>query len=91
MRLDNNKSKVKPEESEVTRQAKKQTEYKKVGDHTKAIDGGKIWKVSKENMSVEPARYRTSDTIHWWDVIRNTIPPDKIDVEKGLLVCRSRQ
>ena len=83
MRLDNIKSKITPDEAELVRQAKKQVEYKKVGDHTKRIDGGTVWKVSKADHSVAPAVYRTTDTIHLWDLLLDQVPADKIDIEKG--------
>ena len=60
MKLDNKESKIKTEDIEVTRQAKKQNEYKKVSDHLRVIDGGRIWKVHKVTGEVSEALYRVS-------------------------------
>ena len=82
MKLDNNKSKVQTDQPELVRQAKKQTEYRKVGDHIKSIDGGKVFKINKETGDVSEALYRIVEEITLGEAI-NGPAPRKIDVEPG--------
>lgn len=83
MKLDNNKSKVVVDQQELVRQAKKQIEYKKISDHTKKIDGGKIFKINKETGEVSEALYRESNTITLFEAISGFVDPPKVDVEPG--------
>jgi hypothetical protein len=80
MKLDNKESKIKTEDVEVTRQAKKQTEYSKVSDHLRVIDGGRIWKVDKITGEVSEALYRVSEEISIGEI---ESPSQKIDLEPG--------
>jgi hypothetical protein len=79
MKIDENRSKVATDESELTRQVKKQVEYKKLGDHIRSIDGGKIWKISKEDNSISEALYRESLEF----AIGTSDTAKKVDIEKG--------
>lgn len=80
MKLDENKSTVKVDSPEIVRQAKKQLEYKKIGDHMKKIDGGRIWKISKEDNKVSEALYRTQEE---YCLKAGQAPPSILDIEKG--------